>query len=104
MRWCEVPGIGPVRALTLLVYLDTPWRFRSKQALWKYLGIGLVREHSGDGWEYVHVEHHVNRALKNAIIGGAKHVCERKIEPFYGRYQALVKAGVSARSARGCGE
>jgi len=40
-----------VRAATLLVYLDTPFRFKSKQALWKYIGIGLVRRRSGDGPE-----------------------------------------------------
>jgi len=38
-RFVGLPGIGWVRAATLFVYLDTPWRFRSKTCLWKYLGL-----------------------------------------------------------------
>lgn len=72
VRWQALPGIGWVRGMTLLTYLDTPWRFRSKQALWKYLGIGLVREHSGDGRELVHVERKTNRVLKGTILGAAE--------------------------------
>ena len=45
-RFQALPGIGWVRAATLYAYLDTPWRFRSKSALWKYLGIGLGKETS----------------------------------------------------------
>ena len=77
MRWCALPGIGPIRAMTLWVYLDTPGRFKSKAALWKYLGIGLVREHSGSGREWVHVERGANRRLKGAILGAAQSAIER---------------------------
>ncbi|MDD4892171.1 MAG: transposase, partial [Phycisphaerae bacterium] len=45
--WQELPGVGLVRAATLFAYLDTPFRFRSPQALWKYCGVGLVRSTSG---------------------------------------------------------
>src|SRR5687767_10612325 len=55
-RLMELPGIAVVRACTFVAYIDTPWRFGSKQALWKYMGIGLVRERSGEGREYLHVE------------------------------------------------
>lgn len=54
-RLVALPGIAYVRAATFVVYLDTPWRFTSKSALWKYLGIGLVREKSGEGREYLQV-------------------------------------------------
>jgi transposase len=46
-RFAAVPGISWIRAATLDAYLDTPWRFRSKAALWKYLGIGLQRQRPG---------------------------------------------------------
>jgi len=39
--WSELPGIGLVRAVTLFAYLDTPWRFKRKNKLWKYCGVGL---------------------------------------------------------------
>src|SRR5262249_8672224 len=54
-RFQALPGISWIRAATWYAYLDTPWRFRSKAALWKYLGIGLEREHSGHGPERVGV-------------------------------------------------
>jgi hypothetical protein len=38
--WSELPGIGLVRATTLFAYLDTPWRFKKKNKLWKY---GVLR-------------------------------------------------------------
>src|SRR5262249_13695153 len=50
-RLQELPGIGWVRAGTVYAYLDTPWRFASKAALWKNLGIGLERKRSGMGPE-----------------------------------------------------
>ena len=48
-RWRELPGIAWVRAASLLVWRDTPGRIPSQAALWKYLGIGLERRHSGTG-------------------------------------------------------
>lgn len=100
VRFMEVPAIGPVRAMTLLVYLDTPWRFKSKQALWKYLGIGLVRSRSGQGPVVVRVENGVNKRLKNAVMGAALGVLRQGVEPFKSRYDELVQAGVSPRNAR----
>ena len=46
-RFVALPGIKWIRAATFFAYVDTPWRFASKQALWRYLGIGLERRHSG---------------------------------------------------------
>jgi transposase len=34
----EIPGVDWVRAATFLVFVDTPFRFKSKEKLWKYLG------------------------------------------------------------------
>jgi hypothetical protein len=52
-------------------YLDTPWRFRSPKELWRYLGIGLERRHSGNGPEQLRVPLQVNRLLKSTILGAA---------------------------------
>lgn len=100
VRWQALPGIGWVRGMTLLTYLDTPWRFRSKQALWKYLGIGLVREHSGDGRELVHVERKTNRVLKGTILGAAESALKKGDHPFAEQFRRGVEAGLSRRNAR----
>src|SRR5262249_27162970 len=54
-RFAALPGVSWVRAATLYAYLDTPWRYRSKSALWKYLGVGLERQRSGNGPEHLGV-------------------------------------------------
>ncbi|MCL2647674.1 MAG: transposase [Phycisphaerales bacterium] len=73
-----LPGYGPVRAATLVTYWETPWRFKSKSALFKYNGIGLRRERSGDGYEHLCVEQSCNQLLRNVAIGGAKTAIEAK--------------------------
>jgi transposase len=99
-RWQAVPGIGPVRALTLWVYLDTPVRFRHKSALGKYMGIGLVREKSGQKAAWVHVSQACNRPLKNAILGAAESVIQKKLGVFYEQYEQWRAAGLSYKNAR----
>lgn len=100
VRWQAVPGIGWIRGMTLLAYLDTPWRFASKQALWKYLGIGLVRERSGSGPVRVHVSQGCNHLLKGTILGAAETVIMRKEGEFYRRYERWCGQGMSRRNAR----
>jgi transposase len=99
-RWCEVPGIGPVRGMVLWSYLDTPWRFKSKQALWKYMGIGLVKKTSGEGLVKVGVEKTCNRHLKNAILGAAESAIMRKDNPYRQRFEQWMRAGIHRRNSR----
>ena len=100
VRWEALPGIGWIRGLTALVYLDTPFRFKSKQALWKYMGIGLVREHSGSGGEFVHVEAAANRVLKSAILGAAESAILQGDNAFAEQFTRWTGAGLSRRNAR----
>ena len=100
MRVAELPGYGPVRAATLISYLDTPWRFKSKCALWKYVGIGLRREKSGQGPAILCVEQACNRLLRNVVIGAAQHAIAQKQNVFAQRYAAWLRAGLSTRNAR----
>ena len=98
-RLMELPGVALIRASTFVAYLDTPWRFSSKQALWKYVGIGLVREKSGEGREYLHVEIACNRRLKAAVVGAAQTAIQGE-NPFAQQYQRWLKAGISPRIAK----
>lgn len=99
-RFVELPGIAWVRAATLYVWLDTPWRFRSKSALWKYLGIGLERRRSGNGPEHLGVPPIVNRALKSTILGAAKSAVAQDNNPFADQYRRWIDAGLSPKLAR----
>jgi transposase len=99
-RFQELPGISWIRAATLYAYLDTPWRFRSKSALWKYLGIGLEREHSGTGPEHLGVPLLAHRLLKTTILGAARSAVAQGNNPFADLYGRWTKQGLSSRLAR----
>ncbi len=99
-RFEEMPGLGWVRAATLYVYLDTPWRFRSKESLWKYLGIGLERRRSGNGPTYLAVPQHVSRLLKSTILGAAKSAAAQGENPFAEHYGRWLEQGLSRDLAR----
>jgi transposase len=100
VRLTELPGIAWVRAATFYAYLDTPWRFKSKQALWKYLGIGLVRQSSGSGPEYLSVSLAVNRTLKSTILGAAESAVMQGDNPFADLHRRWKEMGLSPRNAR----
>jgi transposase len=96
----ELPGIGWIRAATLYAYLDTPWRFRSKAALWKYLGIGLERKRSGKGPERLGVPRQAHRLLKGTILGAAKSAVAQGQNPFADQYRRWLAQGLSSKLAR----
>lgn len=99
-RFAALPGVKWIRAATFFVYVDTPWRFPSKSALWKYLGIGLERRHSGAGPERVGVPTYVHRPLKAAILGAAKSAAAARDNPFAEQYERCLHAGRTPRIAR----
>lgn len=99
-RFVAVPGVKWVRAATFFAYVDTPWRFARKPALWRYMGIGLERRHSGAAAEQVHVPASVTvcRPLKGMILGAAKSAIIGE-NPFAKRYKEWRHAGISPRNA-----
>jgi transposase len=99
-RFQAVPGIGAVWAATFYVYVDTPWRFRSKEALWKYMGIGLERRRSGNGPAQVRVPKCVNRRLKCMILSAAQAAIHDLDSPFAAQYMRGRNAGLPHHSAR----
>ena len=100
VRWEKIPGIGWIRGMTLLAYLDTPWRFKNRRKLWKYMGVGLTREHSGNGFTRVHVDRGANQMLKGAIIGAAETVILHQCGGLYRRYERWREEGQSFKNAR----
>lgn len=99
-RTAALPGYGPIRSATLISYLDTPWRFKSKSALWKYVGIGLRRVKSGTGMDILCVAQACNRLLRDVTIGAAQSAIDQKENVFAERYRYWLKAGLSSRNAR----
>jgi len=85
-RFAELPGIGWIRAVTFYVYLDTPWRFQSKSALWRYCGIGLKRRHSGSGPMNSRLDHAGHRRLKDVLLGAAKSAAASADSPFADKF------------------
>jgi transposase len=99
-RFMELPGVKYVRASSMYAVLDTPFRFKSKQALWKYMGIGLERRQSGQGKPRLRVPRRCNRVLKNVILGAAKSAIRAGGNPFAEQYERWLGMGRSPRVAK----
>lgn len=99
-RFTALPGISWVRAATLYVLLDTPFRFASKAKLWKYLGIGLERRRSGNGPERLQVPKCINRVLKSTILGAAKSAIAQGDNPFADQHRRWIDTGLSPKLTR----
>jgi transposase len=99
-RLQALPGVKAVRAATFFAVVDTPFRFKSRQALWKYMGVGLERRRSGDGPLRLRVPRRCNRLLKNVILGAAKSAIASKDNPFADQYERWLGMNCSPRVAR----
>jgi transposase len=104
--WGKLNGIGLIRATTLFAYLDTPWRFKKKNKLWKYCGVGLVRTASGTDKKgrpkpaRLRLPWAVNRTLKNAVLGAATSAINQKDNLFSIYYERMVADGIMPSNAR----
>jgi transposase len=85
-RFQALPGIGWIRAITFYAYIDTPSRFPSKSALWRYCGLGLKRRHSGSGPLRSQLAHDGHRRLKSMLLGAALSATARGDNPFADKY------------------
>lgn len=99
-RFVAVPGVHWIRGSTFYATVDTPWRFRGKSPLWRYMGIGLERRGSGNGPTYVGVCPFANRRLKDMILGAATSAVASGKNPFADQYKEWIHAGISPRNAR----
>lgn len=105
--WQDLPGVGPIRAVTLFAYLDTPWRFNNNpHKLWKYCGVGLERSSSGKDRNgrmkvgQLQLAWQVNRRLKAAVMGAALSAVQQGDNVFARQYERLVRDGLSNGNAR----
>jgi hypothetical protein len=68
--------------------------------LWKYLGIGLQRQRSGNGPEHLGVPTRAHRLLKGTILGAALSAVVSGNNPFADLYGRWSKQGLSSKLAR----
>lgn len=105
-RWKDLPGVGLIRAVTLLAHLDTPWRFASAKKLSKYCGVGLVRATSGTDKQgrprkgKLQLAWSVNRRLKGAVIGAAVSAIEQGDNVFSRYHESVLRKGTAPGNAR----
>lgn len=105
-QWQKLPGVGLIRAATLLAYLDTPWRFRNDKALWKYCGVGLLRFASGRDRRgrpkpgKLRLPWAVNRRLKDAVMGAAISAIYSGNNVFSEYYAERIRKGLTPGNAR----
>jgi len=104
--WCDLPGVGLIRATTIFAYLDTPWRFKNRAKLHRYCGVGLVRMTSGKDKKgrpkpaRLKLPWAVNRRIKNAVMGAAITAIERGDNAFKDYYERMLSNGITPVNAR----
>ena len=104
--WCDLPGVGMIRATTIFAYLDTPWRFKNRAKLHKYCGVGLVRASSGTDKKgrpkpaRLKLPWAVNRRIKNAVLGAATSAIEKGDNAFKDYYERMLSHGITPVNAR----
>jgi hypothetical protein len=104
--WCELPGMGLIRAATIFAYLDTPWRFKKRSKLHKYCGVGLVRASSGKDKKgrpktpHLRLPWVVNGHLKNAVIGAATSAIEHGDNVYKDYYRRMLSNGIIPTNAK----
>lgn len=100
-RFERVPGFGWIRAATFFVYVDTPERFPTVSALWRYCGIGLERRHSGNGPTKVRLVSRGHRRLKDVLLGAAKSAIASANNPYADKYEVWRnETGLAPTTAR----
>lgn len=104
--WGDLPGIGDIRAVTFFAYLDTPYRFKTKSKLFKYCGVGLVRETSGTDRRgclkpgRLKLNWYCNKRLKNVVMAAAMSAIRQNDNEFRRAYERMIQNGMLPGNAR----
>ncbi|MCX6032120.1 MAG: transposase [Chloroflexi bacterium] len=105
-RWQDMPGVGLIRAITFLAYMDTPWRFATRKKAWRYCGVGLQRYASGtDRWGREkpgtqRLAWAANKRLKNVVMGATMSAIHQGDNVIALGYQQRVAQGMCPGNAR----
>jgi len=108
------PGMGPIRVAQALAVIVSPRRFRTRQQLWSYSGLGIVMRSSSDwirqdgNWMRAELSktrglnRNFNRLLKRVFKGAATTVITLygTDEPLRRDYERLLAAGTKPNLAK----
>lgn len=108
----SVPGIGWIRAATIVAHVRHPSRFRTKRQFWCYCGFAVVTI-SSDDWEVTEsgfkrkslpqttrgLNNKYNRHLKDVFKGAARTACGAR-GIFRPHFESLVASGMRESMAR----
>lgn len=98
-RLQTTPGIGPITARTLVGWIVDPGRFRSRNALHSYVGLGLGQGFTN--WKPVgraRASRRGNREIKRVLFLAAR-AARRSNSALARRYEARIRAGWEERKA-----
>jgi transposase len=70
----QVPGIGPVTALSFVLTLEDPRRFRSSRSVGAYLGLRPRRSQSGDTDPELRITKAGDHDLRRLLVGAAQYI------------------------------
>ena len=73
-RLKQVKGVGPLIALTYVLTLDDPFRFRRSRDLGCFLGLRPGRRNSGRSEPQLHISKEGDRYLRTLLVQGAHYV------------------------------
>ena len=81
-RWCEIPGVGPVTAMTFRAAIDDPARFAKSKVVGAHFGLTPKRVQSGTS---VDLDGHISRRgdgeVRSALYEAASSMLTRSQKP-----------------------
>jgi transposase len=70
-RLQQIKGVGPLIALTFVLTLDDPYRFRRSREVGCFLGLRPGRRNSGMSEAQLHISKEGDRYLRTLLVQGA---------------------------------
>ncbi len=70
----EIPGVGPVTALSFVLVIDDPHRFKRSRQIGSYLGLVPRRDQSGAKDPQLHITKAGNGLLRRLLVSAAHYI------------------------------
>ncbi len=70
----QVPGVGPITALSYVLYIEDPARFNKSRQVGPFLGLTPKRDQSGDVDKQLSITKAGNTYLRHLLVGCAQYI------------------------------
>ncbi len=70
----QVPGVGPITALSYVLYIEDPARFNKSRQVGPFLGLTPRRDQSGDVDKKLSITKAGNKYLRHLLVGCAQYI------------------------------